>query len=407
MTQTQKYQLYGQEFKAQAFEVYRRMRSENPVFQQPGMDGQTPIWFVTGYEEVDSVLRNDKVFARDMRRAFSAERMEQIVDSAGRFDFVNQHMLNRDGNDHQRLRSLVSKAFTPKRIQGLRPRVQTIADELIDAVVEDKSADLVAAYAFPLPIIVIAELLGIPPEDRDRFRLWSHAMVSPALNEEEVNRAAALMQEFVAYLGALIAERRERPQDDLISGLVQAEEAGDRLSEQELYSMVMLLITAGHETTVGLIANGTLALFQHPEQLEQLRQNPELAAAAVEELLRYDGPAERALSRFVTADTVLGGQEMKRGDIVVVILTAADHDEAMFENGEQLDITRQVNKHLAFGKGIHYCMGAPLARMEGEIALNTMLERLPGLRFNGTIKELRWTNSPIIRSLEALPVAWD
>lgn len=407
MSSNQKYQLFGQEFKSQAFEIYRRMRLESPVFRHPGADNRTPIWFVTGYAEVDAVLRNDKVFSRDMRCAFSAEQVQQMIGPTAHFDFVNKHMLNCDGDDHQRLRALVSKAFTPKRISELQPRVQLIANELLDAVVDDKAADLVEVYAFPLPIIVIAELLGVPADDRHLFRLWSNEMVSSDTGPEAVDRGAALMQAFFTYMGTLIGERRQRPQDDLISDLLQAEEAGDRLSEHELYSMVSLLITAGHETMAGLITNSTLALLQNPEQLAVLRNEPSLTGAAIEEFLRYDGPAERAKTRFVTESTTLGGQVMARGDIVVAVLASADHDETIFEDGDRLDITREVNKHLAFGRGIHYCLGASLARMEGEIALRTMLDRLPGLRLAVSYDELRWRESAYIRALEALPVQWD
>lgn len=404
---TRKYEIYGEAFKPKAYKLYQQMREQNPIFRQPGFDGVTPIWFVSSYEAAEAILRDDKTFARDARRAYTAEEMAQWQGGNKATEYFNHHMLNRDGDNHRRLRALVGKAFTPKRIQALRPRIAEIAADLLDQLEGRTEADLVEAYAFPLPIIVIAELLGIPVADRDRFRVWSNAIVSTTSGPEAFNNFLQLMQDFMTYLTQLFAQRRADPQDDLISALLTAEEAGDTLSEQELYSMMMLLITAGHETTVGLIANGTLALLQHPDQMALLREHPELMPQAVEELLRYDGPVERALTRFVTTDTTFCGHEMKRGDMLVVIIGAADRDEAVTPNGETLDITRRISQHLAFGKGIHYCLGAPLARLEAEIALTLLLARLPNLRLNTAVDTLTYRPSTFIRALESLPVAWE
>jgi cytochrome P450 len=291
-------------------------------------------------------------------------------------------------------------------INDQRQAVQTIADGLIDKVEGRGEMDLIDDYAFPLPIVVIAQILGIPPEDRDRFRAWSNAFVTPTLTEEAWQQAAALLQQFVEYLRTIFAERRQHPQGDLITALLQAEEAGDKLSERELFAMVILLITAGHETTVNLIGNSMLALLLHPDQMAQLREDPSLMANAVEEFLRYAGPVERATSRFVAEDTELGGKQLHRGDTIIPVLLSANRDEAIFEYAERLDIHRTANKHIGFGFGVHYCVGAPLARMEGAIAINTLLRRLPGLQLAVPLEVLTWTTVPLFYGMQHMPVRW-
>jgi cytochrome P450 len=355
------------------------------------------------------VLLDDERFARDPRLALSAESLAAL--DAGVPDaiaFVDSHMLNRDGDDHRRLRRLVSKAFTPRMIQRLRPRIQEIADGLIDAVASEGEMELVSAYAFPLPITVIAELLGVPPADRDRFREWSDAMVRPALAAAELERFGALMEEFAAYLHALFGQRRREPGEDLVSALVAVEDGGDTLSEEELCSMVVLLIVAGHETTVSLIGNATLALLTHPGQRAAVERDPSLLPRAVEELIRYDGPVERTLNRWAVVDVELRGQKIRRGESVIVVLGAADRDADRFEEPDALDLaSERETRHLGFGRGRHFCLGAPLARLEAEIALGTLLRRLPGLHLAVAEDELRWRPVPLFRSLVALPVAWD
>jgi cytochrome P450 len=322
--------------------------------------------------------------------------------------FIENHMLNKDGDTHRRLRRLVTKAFTPRMVEQLRPRIQEIADALIDRVEDRGEMDLVEEFAFALPITVIAELLGVPVSDRDRFRTWSDAMVTPAFSPEELARFAELANEFIAYLRELFDRRRGEPGTDLISALLRAEDGGDTLSEQELFSMVVLLITAGHETTVGLIGNAMLALLQHPDQLAVLERDLARVPAVIEEVLRYDGPVERTLNRWVAADVTLGGQSLKRGDAVIVILGAADRDGERFAEPDRFDIARDTEaKHLAFGRGSHYCLGAPLARLEGEIALTTLLRRLSGLSLAVPAGDLTWRPVPLFRSLASLPVVRD
>ena len=407
MVATRKYDLYSDEFRAQTYETFARMRASDPVFCQPGIDGTTMIWFVTRHDEVVEVLLDDERFVRDPALALTPEELEAYTTGMHEsFAFIENHMLNKDGEDHRRLRRLVTQAFTPRMVERLRPRIQEIADELLDAVESRGRMDLVDEYAFPLPMMVIAELLGIPHDDRDHFRGWSNAMVTPALSPEEIALVGDQMNAFVTYLRELFERRRAEPRDDLISALLQAEHAGDVLSEQELFSMVALLIVAGHETTVNLIGNAASALLQHPEQRAMVERDPTLMPRAIEELLRYDGSVERALNRWAATDVELGGQTIRRGDTVMVMLSSASRDPERFSYADTLDVTRTDLKHVGFGRGSHYCLGAPLARLEGEIALATLLRRLPSLRLDVLPEELRWRPVPLFRSLVALPVAW-
>lgn len=408
MTVSRKYELYSHEFRQNSYAIFAQMRSADPVCQQAGMDGSTPIWFVTRYENVQQVLLDDEHFVRDASQVYSAEEQEQIFGTPDPMldRMMNNHMLNKDGEDHKRLRSLVSKAFTPKVIQNLRPRIEAIAIELLDRVQAAGHMELISEYAFPLPITVIAELIGIPLENQNQFRIWSNAFVRPALTDEEQQEAFLHLQQFAAYMQKLVAERRSHPKEDLLSALIQVEEAGDRLSEGELFSMLSLLIVAGHETTVSLIGNAVLALLQNPNARDEITRNPGLFSAAVEEFLRYDSPVERPLTRFVKEDIEFGGQQLKKGDLLIAIIGSANRDEGQFVAADQLDIHRKSNPHIAFGKGIHYCLGAPLARLEGEIALRVLFERLPDLTLDIPVENLEWRDVPTFHSLVQLPVKW-
>jgi cytochrome P450 len=403
-TAARKYDLYSDAFRADTYATFARMREHDPVFCQPGLDGETPIWWITRYEEAEAVLLDDERFVRDPRLALLPEQLPAGLPDF--FAFIDSNMLNRDGEDHRRLRRLVSKAFTPRMIKRLRPRIREIADELIGRVSATGEMELVSEFAFPLPITVIAELLGVPIADRERFRQWSGAMVSPALAAAELEQADALLGAFVEYLLALFAERRQQPGEDLVSALVAVEDGGDTLSEEELCSMVALLIVAGHETTVSLIGNATLALLTHPDQRAAVELDPSLLPRAVEELIRYDGPVERTLNRWATEDVELGGRTIRRGETVIVILGAADRDADRFAAPDTLDLAAGRDRHLGFGRGSHFCLGAPLARLEAEIALGTLL-RLRGLRLAVSPDDVRWRPVPLFRSLVALPVAWD
>jgi cytochrome P450 len=407
MATTRKYDLYSSEFRAETYETFERMRRDDAVFAQPGLDGETMIWFVTRHDEAVAVLLDDKRFVRDPALALSPEELAAFQAGAPEaLAFVESHMLNKDGDEHRRLRKLVTKAFTPKMIEQLRPRVQEIADELIDGVERRGEMELIDDFAFPLPITVIAEMLGIPVADRDSFRRWTNALVTPALTAEDVQTFSTLIGEFVSYLRELFERRRVDPGDDLVSALLRVDDSGDTLSEQELSSMVALLIIAGHETTVGLIGNAVLALLQHPEQRAELEREPARVPQAVEELLRYDSPVERTLNRWAATDVELGGQTIRKGDGVIVIIGSANRDGSRFPEPDTLDLEREDLKHLAFGRGSHYCLGAPLARLEAEIALTTLLRRLPGLRLAMSSDDLYWRPVPLFRSLAELRVAW-
>ncbi len=400
-----KYDLYSPAIRADPQRVFAEMREQDPVCLQAGIDGETPIWFVTRYEDVSAVLLDDVRFVRDYRLAFTPEEIAGFP-PAPAFELIESQMLSRDGAEHRRLRRLVTKAFTPRMVEQLRPRIQTIADELIEAVQARGTMDLSAEYALPLPITVIAELLGVPVEDQDRFRAWSDAVISPIVEQEDVERLFLQMGEFGAYLADRFAERRASPRDDLLSALLTARDQEDALDEMELFGTVLLLMVAGHETTVGLIGNAVLNLLSHPDQLELVRSDLSLYPAAIEELLRYESPVERALNRWAAADVELGGKTIKRGELVMAVVGSANRDSSRFETPDRLDLCRADTKHLSFGRGSHYCLGAPLARLEAEIALETLFRRLPGLRLAVDPEELEWRADPGFRRVVALPVAW-
>jgi cytochrome P450 len=403
MSQPPRVDLFDPAFKADPYPTYARLRSSAPVYRAALPDGRG-VWLITRYEDVLAVLK-DKRFVKDWRGALTPEQLAQVPPIPEVMKPLSRNMLDTDPPDHERLRALVSKAFTPRLIERLRPRVQAISDGLLDAVQDRGEMDLIDDYAFPLPITVIAELLGVPAEDRNNFREWSDAAVSGNASQEYMEEILIPhMQAFTDYLRALFEEKRANPGDDLVSALVRAEEAGDRLSEDELLGMVFLLLVAGHETTVNLIGNGVLALLQHPDQLRKLEEDPSLIKPAVEELLRYDGPVETSTERFAREDVEIGGQVIPRGEMVLVVLAAADHDPERFSDPDELDITRTDNRHLAFGKGIHHCLGAPLARMEGQIAISTLLRRMRNLRLKGSPESLSWRPGMILRGLRGLPV---
>jgi cytochrome P450 len=390
-------------FKANPYPAYAELRSTAPIHRITLLDGRS-VWLVTRYEDVLAIFKDER-FVKDWRKVLTPEQLAQIPRMPPVMEPLSKNMLETDPPDHERLRALVSKAFTPRLIARMRPRIQAIADSLLDAVEDKGGMDLIDDYAFPLPITVIAELLGVPSEDRKKFRVWTDAAVSGDGTAEYLETVLVPhMQAFSNYLLEMFEEKRENPKDDLISALVRAEEAGERLSEGELLGMVFLLLVAGHETTVNLIGNGTLALLQHPDQLEKLRNDPSLIKSAIEELLRYDGPLETSPERFAREDVAIGETVIPKGEMVRVVIAAADRDPERFPDPDALDITRTDNRHLAFGKGIHHCLGAPLARMEGQIAIDTLLRRMPGLRLQGPPESMSWRPGIVMRGLQGLPV---
>lgn len=417
-TPIERLNLFGPAFKAEAYAVYARLRAEAPVLRRANRNGPGATCFITRYEDAVAVLRDAKRFVKDVRNSMTPEQRVVFAPDPPLMRLLSHHMLNSDAPDHTRLRGLVNQAFTTRMVEQLHGRIETIAHDLLGTVAAQRSADLIAAYALPLPIIVIADLLGVPSRDYHRVRAWSNALVAPnadsARSAKKLAKAGALMEDFIAYLRAIFAARRAKPRDDLISSLLAAEEAGDVLSENELFSMILLLIVVGHETTVNLIGNGVLALLQHPEQLDRLRREPALISGAVEEMLRYDCPVERAPMRYASEDVLIGDTWVRRGDAVSVVLGSANRDPAQFPDADRFDLTRDPNRHLAFGLGPHYCLGAALARLEGRIAAAVLLERFPALRLADDVAAgvvggkvaLRWRTHPIMRGLQRLPVCW-
>jgi cytochrome P450 len=361
--------------------------------------GGVDTWVVTRMDEAVRVLK-DKRFTVDAD-VFGPLEQHGLT----KFDQSRvRTMLTVDGVEHSRLRGLVAGVFTPRYIQTLRPIIQQIADELLDRVQARGHMDVVQDFGYPLPINVISAMLGVPPEYRDQMRVWSEAITTAAsvnLAEQQAKSDA-----FMAYVYRLVAEKRLQPQDDLISQLIAFEAAGERLSEQELLSIVGLLIFAGHETTSNLINIGVLSLLDHPEQLARLQADLSLVPQAVEEFLRFNGPVSFTSARFATEDVELGGQPVRRGDRVLVSLSSASHDPAAFSDPEELDIARSISRQLAFGQGAHICLGAPLARLEGEIAFTTLLRRLPNLRLDAPRDTVVWRGSVMLRGLRSLPVAF-
>lgn len=395
------YDLFTAVFKANPFATFAHMRQESPIHAHTAPNGET-IWYITRYEDVTAVLKDDLNFCKDPRHA--KENYQQRRTEEQRL--INENMLFADPPDHTRLRALVNQAFTPRRIAAQAPHIQSLADQLLDQLIPHNQGDLIADYALPIPVIVICDLLGIPAEDQAQVTDWSQAIIAPGRHNLNYSARRRKVRAFIHYLKQMFADRQVRPQDDLITALVHAEEAGERLSEAELSSMIALLLVTGHETTVNLIGNGALALLQHPAQLTWLRANPTGWETAVEELLRYDGPVETSTTRWARQDVVFRGQAIKRGDVVRVVLTSANRDEAEFPQAHTLDIQRDDNKHLAFGLGIHYCLGAPLARLEGKIALETLFRRLPNLQLAIPPEQLRWRSGVLFRGLEDLPLIW-
>jgi cytochrome P450 len=386
------------DFVADPYPMYHRLRAEDPVHHSP-----LGFWVLTRYPDVMAMLRDPRLIKEPIA-AFVAARFGVAVPPG-----LGLSMLDRDPPDHTRLRGLVSKAFTPRALEGLRPHIQQIVDGLLDEAQRRGSMDLIEEFAYPLPVRVICEMLGVPVKDHERFKQWGldiarglDAIMLPPDSEVAV-RSIAGRRALSNYFRELIAERRAAPRDDMLSALIAAEEAGDKLNEDELLATCILLLVAGHETTVNLIGNGTLALLRHPAELRKLRDHPGLIGSAVEELLRFDGPVQRT-ARIPSEDITIGGQTIGKGELVMPFLGAADRDPAQFPDPDRLDLTRTDNRHIAFGMGIHFCLGAPLARMEGQIAINTLLARLPRLTL--ATDRPRFRQSLTLRGLQALPVSF-
>ena len=392
---------FAASFRADPYATYARLRTEDPVHWSELIHG----WLLVRYADVQAVLRDPR-FSAELTRLQGFEELMAALGGVGpAVELMTQSMVNVDPPQHTRLRALVTQAFTPGAVEALRPRIEAITRDLLEAAERAPSFDLMREIAIPLPAIVIAELLGIPPDDRAVFRRWSDDLVAaldPIGDPGIMRRADRAIVELSDYLRPLIRRRRSEPMDDLISALVAVEEAGEQLSEDEVYAMCILLLVAGNETTTNLIGNGILALLRDPAARDQLRANPALAASAVEELLRYDSPAQFTTSRVALEDVVFDGRRIRAGTLVLLALGAANRDPARFPDPDRLDLRRAENHHLAFGHGLHYCLGAPLARLEAQIAIPAILERWPSLRLATATPE--WHETLIIHGLRALPV---
>ncbi|WP_314612362.1 cytochrome P450 family protein [Streptomyces stackebrandtii] len=384
---------YGADFTANPYPYYAKLRDSGPVHEVRMPDG-FQFWLVVGHEEGRAALADPRL----------AKSPSVIGVRPPEEDVIGVHLLGADAPDHTRLRRLVAGVFTGRRVEALRPRIERLTQDLADAMEPAGRADLVESYAFPVPITVICELLGVPAEDRDTFRHWSNELVAPG---DEQGLLGAL-EGFGGYLDALIEDKRAAgPADDLLSGLLAArDEDGDRLSGPELRAMAYLLLIAGHETTVNLIANTVRNLLTHPEQLAALRADPGLLDGAIEESLRYDGPVETSTFRFTREPITLGGAEIPARASVLVGIGALDRDPARFPEPDRFDIRRGTRGHLAFGHGLHYCLGAPLARLEGRIALRTLLDRFPRLELDPDGDPWEWVPGLLIRGVRHLPVRW-
>jgi cytochrome P450 len=389
----------GPEALANPYPMYKAVREETPVHWNEIFES----WVFTRFKDVDALLMHPR-FSADRARAQTrfSEMIKQQQEEFGPFSQAPT-MLTSDPPEHTRLRRLVSKAFTPRAVENLRPRIRQIVDELLDGI-PGNEFDLIEEIAYPLPVIVISEMLGVPPKDRADFKRWSDDVVAtlggPFTPPDVMERARKAIEELAEYLSGVIAERRADPRDDLISRLIAAEDGGQVLSETEIFSTTILLLIAGNETTTNLIGNAMWSLLQNPDQLELLRSDLSLMPSAVEEILRYNGPVQ-ATARVALEDIDLNGTTVKQGQMAMAVLGAANHDPEKFPDPERFDIKRNPTDHLAFGDGIHFCLGAPLARAEAQITFEEILRRYPSIELAG---EPRWGGTFIIRGAKHLPL---
>jgi cytochrome P450 len=386
---------------ADPFPIFRRLQDEDPVHWSDPVRG----WVITRYDDVRAIAL-DRAMSADRVRPFfellPGEEQRRLADLG---HYLMLWAVFKDAPDHTRLRGLMNRAFTPRAIEALRPNIERIVDDLIDAIVARGSADLIADFAYPLPASVIMDMLGVPRSDLAMMKVWSDdialfvgiARATPGKYE----RAQAGTREMAAYFHRLVAERRKAPRDDMISALIAAEEEARRLTEDEIVASCILLLFAGHETTTNLIGNGVIAFLRHPNELAKLRARPELATGAVEECLRYDGPSG-ALARVVALEHEMSGRRLKAGERVYAWMNAANRDPRRFPDPDRFDIERPENRHLTFGHGAHFCLGAPLARLEAQIAFPRIFARLDRLEL--TTDRFEWIDSLILRGVKKLPV---
>jgi cytochrome P450 len=389
------------EFRANPFPTFKRWRNEQPVVPVSAMLGGR-AWLITRYDDVAEALKDERL-VKDKRNARDPNKKYRDLPMPGFIKPLLTNMLDTDIPDHTRLRALVHQAFVPRLIAKMQDRVQNLAHELIDRAEKKGEMDLVHDYAVQIPMTVISDMFGVADRDRANFAKWSNKMLSITTPMDGILGIPAIYQ-LSNYLRRMFREHEEYPQDDLSTLLLQAEAEGSRLSKDELIGMAALLLSAGHETTAGLIGNGTLTLLNTPDQLERLKTEPGLMKSAVEELVRFTPPLLLATQRYAREDMTIAGTSITRGELIHAALASANRDETRFENPDTLILDRTNNKHLGFGMGMHYCVGAPLARLEASIAFQVLFERLPNLRLAVKPEELKWNSNVVLRSLKALPV---
>ncbi len=403
------YDLNSAAFLTNPYPIYDQLRRHDPIYRSEAND----YWIATRYADLLSLIHNPHLSSN--RFAAHASRLPAEAKEHFRpfIAAISSWMLMVDPPDHTRLRGLVNKAFTPRIVGTMRARIQALVDQMLDSVQANNRFDVIADLAVPLPGIVIAEMLGVPGSDLNEFKAWSDDIASGLVGidsaggrEEKLQLYRKAQDSLLAlsnYFREKVVAFRGQPQDNLLGALAQAEEAGDRLTEEELFANCVLLMIAGHETTTNLIGNGMLALLRHQEQQELLAESPDLIVSAVEELLRYDSPVQK-MARIALDDVQVNGKQIEKGQLVFLCFAAANRDPEQFSTADELDITRKENRHLAFGTGLHYCLGAALARLEAQIAINTILRRLPNVRL--ATERLEWHPSITLRGLKSLPVAF-
>lgn len=396
--------LSAPEFNRDPYTIFAKLRKEYPVCKVMGQNRQME-WLITRYRDVEVLLNDKEHISKDLRRVIPrmlgrSRRSQMSVN-----DLVNNNLLFRDPPDHTRLRSLVTRAFTNRNLAGMQGSIDKISEELLENLSTSDSVDLIRDFAYPFPLLVIMELLGIEESDRDYLRACTSAVVEQTSADATFSELSPQLQDFLRYLDARFTARESNTSSGLIDELLRVQEDGVRLSREELFNMVVLLIVAGFETVVNLIGNSTLNLLQNREQLQMFMQNPLVADDAIEELLRFDGPIKTSTKRWAKKDFEFGGQTIRRGEAIRLAIGSANRDEEVFRHADQLDITREGgSRHLAFGGGIHYCIGTMLARMEGKAALAALFQRYPKLRLALPAEDLSYRSSILVRSLRALPV---
>jgi cytochrome P450 len=399
--------LFTADYYRNPYPILERLRAQTSAVRVINQFKQ-PVWYILGYNDANALLKDDRLSKRPIDQdpldviAPMPKLLKPLLQPVVKHVFAPlfTSMLDTDDPDHARLRNLVHKAFTPRVIANMQQSIKHIVDQLLDQAQARGEMEFMNDFAFLLPIQVISELLGVPSQDRQKFKYWANMLI----NASNIPTMLYQTNAFNTYMRNLLNAKRQQPQEDMLSQLVKVEEAGQSLNEDELLSMAVLLLIAGFETTVNLLGNGMMALFEHPEQMQMLRQDPALLKTAIEEFLRYDSPVHLSTDRFAKEDIQVGDVLIRRGDHINIGLGSANRDPQQFAAPHTLDICRENNRHLAFGQGIHYCLGAPLARMEAAYAFQAVLERFPNLRPSVPLHSIARKSSPFIRGLRALPV---